>query len=197
MEKPSHEIILPFYEVGRDMLLPTQPEGRRRNEKDAEHSWSVGILACALAQHVDPTLDVGLVSQFASIHDLVEVYADDTSVWAADEALDFKESKEADALQKIKDRFSHFPWLVTTIEAYERQDTNEALFVRAIDKYIALCIRFMDGGEFFRSNGITKEIFDKNLEAHRKKAHGHTGVAEYYEKIRSIYDQHSEHFYAT
>ncbi len=203
MEKPSHEqvnelieeIILPFYVVERDMLLPNQPEGQRRNENDAEHSWSVGILACALAQHVDPTLDVGLVSQFAIIHDLVEVYADDTSVWANSSALEAKESKEAIALQKIKDKFAHIPWLVKTVEDYEKQDTNEALYVRAIDKYIAVCIRFMDGGEFYRSKGITKDIFDKSLESHRRKAHGHAGVAEYYEKVRAIYDEHPEHFH--
>lgn len=170
MKKPTHdeikkfiaEIILPFYVVERDMLIPTQPEGNRRNENDAEHSWSVAVLACSLAPHIDPKLDVGLVSQFAIVHDLVEVYAADTSVWADDEALNSKEQNETEALTKIKSRFANFPWLIDTLEKYERQDTNEALYVRAIDKYIALVIRFMDGGEFYRTQGITKEIFEKN-----------------------------------
>jgi len=203
MEKPTHgevkelisEVILPFYGVERDMLVPTQPEGYRRNENDAEHSWSVTILACSLAGHIDPTLDVGLVSQFGSVHDLVEVYAIDTSTWADDDALAAKPRIEAEALAKIKSRWANFPWLVATVEAYERLDTKEALYVRAIDKYIASTIRFMDGGEFYRSHGITREIFERNLAIHRQKAHGHPGVAYYYEQIRAEYDQHPEHFY--
>jgi putative hydrolase of HD superfamily len=203
MKKPTHDeakdlirdIILPFYAIERDMLVPAQSQGRRRNENDAEHSWSVAILACALAPHIDSKLDLGLISQFGIVHDLVEVYAMDTSVWADDPLLALKEDNEAKALRKMKSKFSHFPWLIQTIETYERQDTGEALYVRAIDKYIALVIRFMDGGEFYRSQGITKEIFERNLTTHRAKAHRHPGVAEYYEKIRTEYDEHPEHFY--
>jgi 5'-deoxynucleotidase YfbR-like HD superfamily hydrolase len=203
MEKPTHdevkglisEVILPFYEIERDMLLPTVPEGQRRNENDAEHSWSVAMLACTLAPHIDPGLDIGKVSQFAIVHDLVELFADDTSVWAEDSALAAKDQKEANALAQLKERFSNFPWLIETVEAYEKQDSNEALYVRAIDKYIAVAIRFMDGGEFYRNRGITKEIFDRNLATHREKAHGHPGVAEYYEQVRAEYDAHPEHFH--
>src|SRR3989344_7587073 len=144
MEKPTHhevkellsELIIPFYEVERDMLIPTQPVGERRNENDAEHSWSVAVLACCLAPHIDPNLDIGLVSQFAILHDLVEVYADDVSVWADKASLSLKEENEMEALKTIQKQFVHFPWLVETLESYERQDTSEALYVRAIDKYI-------------------------------------------------------------
>ncbi|MCA9333865.1 HD domain-containing protein [Candidatus Saccharibacteria bacterium] len=202
MEKPTHEqvqgligeVVIPFYMVERDMLLPNMPEGRRRNENDAEHSWSVAMLACTLAPHIDEKLDVGLVAQFAIVHDLVEVFANDTSVWADSTALDSKENNEAKALEQLKQNFGHFPWLTETVEAYEAQESDEARYVRAIDKYIALCIRFMDGGEFYREKGITKHKFDKNLATHRVKAHGHKGVAEYYEAIRTLYEQHPEHF---
>lgn len=202
MKKPTHDdateliskVLLPFYSIERDMLVPT-PEKRTRSENDAEHSWSVAMLACSLARHIDPTLDVGLVSQFAIFHDLVEIYASDTSVWASDQALNAKEQNEQAALIKLKANYKHFPWLVDTVEAYEKQDTNEALYVRAIDKYIALVVRFLDGGEFFHSQGITKAMFDKKLAIHRKKAHGHPGVAEYYEKLRAEYETHPEHFY--
>jgi putative hydrolase of HD superfamily len=201
-EKPTHDevnalvggVFLPFYGVERDMLVRTQPEGQLRNENDAEHSWSVAMLACSLAEHIDPTLDVGVVSQFAIVHDLVEVYAADTSCFASDEDLDAKEDNEAAALAKLKTNFPNFPWLIETLEAYERQDTNEARYVRAIDKYIALVTRFMDGGEFYRNSGVTKEIFDSKLAVHREKAHKHPGVADYYEQVRAVFDQHPEHF---
>jgi 5'-deoxynucleotidase YfbR-like HD superfamily hydrolase len=202
MPKPTHDevkqlisdIILPFYAIQRDMLVAAAAAGQSRNENDAEHSWSVALLACSLAPHIDATLDIGLVSQFALVHDLVEVYADDTSVWADNDALDTKDNKEAQALARIQRDFSHFPWLIKTIKVYEKQDCNEALYVRSMDKYIAVCLRFMDGGEFFKKQGITKEIFDAKMAIHRQKAHGHAGAAAYYEESRKEYELHPEHF---
>jgi putative hydrolase of HD superfamily len=203
MTKPSHDdvvellskLILPFYAIERDMLVPPGRNGLERRENDAEHSWSVAVLACSLAPHIDESLDIGLVSQFAIVHDLVEVFASDVSVWADQTALDNKSANEAAALEKIQQRFSHFPWLVSTLEAYERQDSNEAKYVRAIDKYIALSIRFLDGGYFFRKEKISFSMFEETLQSHRAKAHSHPGVAEYYEKVRALYEQHPEHFF--
>ncbi len=201
MEGTGHEeaqeliggVILPFYGVKRDMLIPNEDF---RVENDAEHSWSLGILACSLALRIDPNLDVGLVSQFASVHDLAEVVAGDTSVWASEADLGDKHRKEEKAIVVLKERFGGaFPWLIDTLEDYERQDTPEARYVRAMDKYIALCIRFRDGGRFYQEQRITKEIFDTRLATHREKAHSHLGVAEYYEMIRADYDNHPEHFY--
>lgn len=201
MERRGHEeaqrliegVLLPFYGVKRDMLIPNEDY---RFENDAEHSWSLSILACSLASRIDPSLDVGLVSQLASVHDLAEVVADDTSVWADEAALESKQKKEEDAVAVLRERFANnFPWLIETLEAYERLDTPEANYVRAMDKYIALCIRFQDNGKFYREQYITKEIFDAKLASHRKKAHSHPGVAKYYELIRADYDNHPEHFY--
>jgi 5'-deoxynucleotidase YfbR-like HD superfamily hydrolase len=201
MDKRGHEeaqrliegVILPFYGVKRDMLIPNEDY---RVENDAEHSWSLAIVACSLASRIDPSLDVGLVSQFASVHDLAEVVANDTSVWADEADLESKHKKEEEAIATLRERFaSSFPWLIETLETYERLDTPEARYVRAMDKYIALCIRFKDGGKFYRAQHITKEIFDAKLASHREKAYSHLGVAEYYEHIRADYDNHPEHFY--
>ncbi len=65
------ELVIPFYELKRDMPLPIPS---RRMETDAEHSWSLSILACSLAPEIDPSLDVGRVCQFAVLHDLTERY---------------------------------------------------------------------------------------------------------------------------
>lgn len=188
------ELILPFYGIERDMRVPSSDSDIWRKENDAEHSWSVGVLACSLAPQIDSNLDIGLVSQFALVHDLVEVYAGDTSVFADKDSLATKQENERRALEQIVERFGRFPWLIGTVDAYERQDSPEALYIRAIDKYIALCIRFMDEGAYYRERGITKETFDERHDLHRKKAHGHPGAAEYYEMIREEFDQHPEYF---
>jgi 5'-deoxynucleotidase YfbR-like HD superfamily hydrolase len=38
----------------------------------------LGLIACAFAAAHLPDLDVGLIAQYALVHDLVEVYAGDT-----------------------------------------------------------------------------------------------------------------------
>jgi putative hydrolase of HD superfamily len=185
------DLILPFYAIERDMTVLGDPN---RKENDAEHSWSLAILACSLAPHIDPKLDVSRVAEFAIVHDLTEVFAGDTSVWDSKDLLDSKATREAEALKIIQEKFVHFPWLVETLEAYERKDTDEAKFVWAIDKYIALSIRFRENGSFFKAQGITQEQFESTLVEHRKKAHAHPGAAVYYEKMRKAFAEHPEYF---
>lgn len=201
MRKPTNaevlklveEIILPFYKIERDMTFVV--DDGYRNENDAEHSWSLALLACALAPHIDSKLDVGLISQFAVVHDLVEVYASDTSVWADDETLAQKAKNEHDALQKLKKKFAHFPWMIETIIAYEKQDTAEALYVRSIDKYIAFSIRFLERGRFFKEQQITKETFEKTIKIPYAKAQGHKGAAAYLDLMIEEYHKHPEQFF--
>lgn len=176
------------------MLLPDSPEDEEREENDAEHSWSLALVACTMAPHIDEKLDVGLVAQFAIVHDLVEIYADDVSVWAHESALAAKEENEAKALRKFKKEFAHFPWLVNTLLRYEAQSTDEARFVKSIDKYLAISLRFMDGGRLFKKRGITKETFSKKIQTPLRKARGHASAAEYYEHVLALYEQHPEHF---
>jgi len=188
----TEELLLPFYEVERDMALPIE---ERRQEKDAEHSWSVAVLACALAPEVDTGLDVGLVAQFGITHDIVERYAGDTSVWGSAEDLESKEERERQAVDTIATNFSQFPWLAETIAAYERQDTPEARFVKSVDKTLAMVIRYIDEGKYYRERGLTFEKWSEGLEVVEEKAHGHPVAGEYYDDIKALIAIHPEWFF--
>ena len=200
MPHPTHDqiedllrkLVLPFYHIQRDIPLPA---GERRWENDAEHSWSLAFLACSLAPEIDSSLDVGNICQFAIAHDLVEVYADDTSPFADKEHVASKEEREERALQRIAREFAHFPWIIQTIEAYERKDTDEARFVYALDKYIACAFDLMDQGKLFIERKMTLTNYNKSLESHRKKAHSHPIIAKYYEEVRTLLDTHPEYFH--
>lgn len=193
IEKLFFELIMPFHQIERDLPMPIQ---NHRNDNDAEHSWSLALLAGCLAPQVDPSLDVGQVCMFAIVHDVVEIYAGDTSVWAPKAQLSQKSASEAAAIKKIQENFLQFPWLASTIETYEHKDTPEARFVWALDKFLNLLALYEDKGYYFLRGKITKERFEKHLATHRQKAHAHAGVAEYYEQLRSLCDQHPEYFYA-
>ena len=200
MSQPSFEdlenflqnLILPFYEIERDLSLPIQ---NHRNENNAEHSWGLAVMGLSLAPLVDPKLDVGKVAIYAVIHDLVEVFAGDTSVWAEQKLLDSKEPREKQARKVLAKRFSNFPYLIQSVNEYDKKDTPEAKFVYALDKFLALLTLYEDKGYYYLRGKITRERFDKQHELHRKKAHSHPDIASYYEQLRAAFDAHPEYFY--
>lgn len=192
MEKLMKGLVLPFYLVERDAVVPVGP---RRFENDVEHSWSVAFLACSLAPEIDKELDVGKIAQFAIAHDLVEVFAGDTSPWQSRHTHEPKEEREEKALSLIKERFARFSWVAQTIQEYEARASDEAKFVWAVDKVIILLMRYLDEGRYYAENGITKELFDRRLAAHRKKAHAHPKIGEYYEQLLKTFEEHPEYFF--
>lgn len=184
------DLFLPFQQIRRQHRLPI---GSRRLENDAEHSWTVSVLACALAPQIDSGLDVGKIAQFALVHDLVEVFAGDTKHFkASDSSRASKQGREHAALQRIQTEFSAFPWLGETIEEYEASESNEAAFVYAVDKYIAVVYDLLDRGLYLQQVGIDKARYDELMEAHRVKAHRHPQVGKYYDEVRDLIDLQPE-----
>ncbi len=187
------KVIIPFHIIERDTTLPLPGH---RPDNDAEHSWSLGILAVALAPEVDKSLNVGLVSIYATVHDLVEVYAGDTSVWADKKHLASKKEREEEALQQLKSDFPLFPNLFKYIDEYEKRDTDEAKFIYALDKFLNLLTIIEDEGYYYREKyRITKNMYEQQLESHRAKAHSHPVVAKYYDELRELFDNNPKHFY--
>jgi len=108
-------------------------------ESDTDHTVMLGILGVALASRLYKDLDLGLVAQFALVHDLVEVHAGDTpTLVGVDHVfLKEKEKREKIAFNKIKKEFNgHFDWIHKTIEKYEKLDTKEARFIKVLDKIL-------------------------------------------------------------
>jgi len=191
LEQLMTGLAFPFYRIERDVVLPIEP---RKYETDVEHSWSVAFLACSLAPEIDTKLNVGKIAQFAIVHDLVEVFAGDTSPWHDKQTRESKEEREEKALKHIEERYTRFPWIIQTIKEYESRASNEAKFVWALDKVIVLILRHLDKGKYYVENGVTKELFDTRLAAHRKKAHAHPKIGEYYDQLLEIFDKHPEYF---
>lgn len=187
-------IVFPFHELKRDMDLPLK---NRKKETDTEHSWAVALIACALAERIDKSLDIGKVAQLAIVHDLVEIYAGDTSIWDK-EGLKNKEDREIQAIGKLKENTKAFPWIAQTIEEYEKKQSKESLFVWAADKYIATSVRYLDlesGGDFFKAE-VPKTLseFKLGIEPTRTKAHAHPGIGEIYEEALAELTSHPEWF---
>lgn len=193
LERLVRELILPFYQIER--LQPAGTEPGHRYETDAEHSWLLALFACALAPHVDPTLDVGKICQFAVVHDLVEVYAGDIPNFAPDEVKAAKDELEQAALYKIQAEFKTFPWIAETVTAYEGQTSAESRFVKSADKILPLIIDCIQEGLCYKENKVTRERWQLLLQKHREKAAAHATAFEYYDELWNYLLAHPEFFY--
>lgn len=188
------EIVLPFYALKRDMEVPI--DGRRL-ENDAEHSWSTAFLACTLAELIDPSLETGKIAQLAIVHDLVEIYAGDTSIWDKDLSKT-KENRERAAVERIKEEYKSFKWITETIDEYESKSSPEANFVWSVDKLAALSIRYQDlcqGGMYYQDQvKLTRSEFKTGIEAIHHKSHAHEAVGELFDEVFNRIYSHEEWF---
>ncbi|PLS81552.1 hypothetical protein CYG49_01805 [Candidatus Saccharibacteria bacterium] len=133
----------------------TLPDGRV--EDVAQHSFMLGLVAVPLAKEFYPYLDLGLVSQFSTVHDLVETETEggDTSTLNIDDkGLADKKVREAEGLERFKVKYASVPYLLELLERYEEQTEPEARFVRVVDKFLPSLTHLENNGEMLRANGV-------------------------------------------
>ena len=154
-------LISKFAMVNRVTLL----ENGQTLESDTDHTVMLSVCACSLAAKLYPTLNVGKISQYALVHDLVEAYAGDTDTSNFDTVnWQDKTDRESKAFQKIKDEFSkNYNWIADTISQYDKQEDDEAKFVKLMDKVMTKLTHRSNGGVYFKNNNITKEVVEKHL----------------------------------
>lgn len=128
-------------------------------ESDTDHTVMLSICACSLAEKLYPYLDLGKVAQFAIVHDLVEVYAGDTNTFnISDVDRKEKDKREEESLERIKKEFdSVYPWITKTIETYESLESDEAQFVKMVDKVMTKLTHRMNTGAYLKKQNISYE----------------------------------------
>jgi 5'-deoxynucleotidase YfbR-like HD superfamily hydrolase len=146
-------------------------------ESDSDHTVMLGWLACAVAARCFPHLDVGLVAQFALIHDAPEVYAGDTPtlrITPAGRAA--KAAREHTATCRLADEFAHrLPWFPATIAIYEAQQVPEARFVRGLDKIMPKIVHLLDGCVGLTDRRIGRTELADLFQSQRRDMAGYVG----------------------
>lgn len=126
-------------------------------ESDTDHTVMLGLIACALADRHFPDLNVGLIAQYALVHDLVEVYAGDTPTlrMPTAEAKAEKQHREHEAWRRIGREFGKtLPWVSVLIGDYEAKATPEARFVKALDKLLPKVTHILNGAVTIHKQGM-------------------------------------------
>ena len=104
-----------------------------RQENSAEHSWHVALMALILQEHAETELDMLKVVRLLLIHDLVEIEAGDTWLFAADQQDKVvRETTAAHNLYALLPAGQQSEYLALWQE-FEARTTPEAQFAAAID----------------------------------------------------------------
>ncbi len=184
------ELMMQFAAVDRRVYFPAP---MNRVENDVEHTYTLAMAAWFLAQHF-PELNRDTLIHLALAHDLLEVHAGDTFVYAKDDSLATKHKREAAAIKQLKQEWTDFPELSAAIDEYERRESPEAKFVYALDKVMVITLNMLSGGSSWRKHGITLEQFIAEKEA---KVPTSPEIYAYYEQLRDILTQNQSKFFAS
>ncbi|MDE0430221.1 MAG: HD domain-containing protein [Caldilineaceae bacterium] len=136
----------------RSLLLES-----RRRENSAEHSWHLAMMALVLAEHANETVNLLHTLKLLLIHDVVEIDAGDTYAYD-DDSHDGKIERERTAAIRI---FGLLPpdqaaEMTALWEEYEAQQTPEARFALALDRFMPFLHNYHTGGITWRENRVTR-----------------------------------------
>jgi len=144
-----YSLLLQLQQVKRIVHLPVSHE----RENDIEHSYSLAMAAWFLVQYF-PKLNKDRVIRFALVHDLVEVYAGDTYIYAEQHIVEGKKDREKKALKRLEKEWPDFPEMIELIKDYEARTSEEARFVYALDKIMPIILIFLANGYTWQKEGI-------------------------------------------
>jgi 5'-deoxynucleotidase YfbR-like HD superfamily hydrolase len=152
-------------------------EDQTTPESDTDHTVMLGWVACALAATWYPQLDLGLVAQFALVHDAPEVYAGDTpTLRITDAERAAKAAREDAAVDRLTAEFARqLSWFPNTLRRYEQQQLPEARFVRGVDKILPKLACLIDRCAGLLKQGISRAELVAALNQQRHSMNGYVG----------------------
>lgn len=132
-------------------------DGSRR-ENDAEHSYSLAVMAFILAEHAVDKIDVLKVLKMVLLHDIVEIDAGDTFAYDTVGYLDKaeREEKAADRIFSLlpSDQAEEFRGLW---EEFEAGESAEARYGAALDRMQPLINNYLTQGHTWKLYHVSTE----------------------------------------
>lgn len=129
-----------------------------RHENSAEHSWHLALSLLLFSDAArESNVDLERAVQLALVHDLVEIYAGDTFVYADEAAQNERVERERIAAKRLfgelpdeQNEEFHALW-----EEYEAGQTREARFVAAFDRLCPMLLNFATQGRAWRKHDVS------------------------------------------
>ncbi len=136
-----------------------------RKENDAEHSFSLALLAMVLSDYADESVNVDRVIRMALVHDLIEIYAGDTYVYD-EAAMQTKAAREDAAAEKLfgmlpKEQGGEYEALWREFDA---EETPDARFAACLDHFQPLLMNYYTGGVSWMEHDVCVEQVRKRMQ---------------------------------
>jgi len=147
----------------KGVLRKTKPVGFERYENSAEHSWHVCLSALMLKDFANESVNIERVVKMLLIHDLGEIDAGDTIIYAS-ETNELKD-EEAAGIKRI---LSILPdemegELMELWYEFEAGETADSKFAKAVDRVPPLLHNIHGNGHSWKAHGITRDkVFSVN-----------------------------------
>jgi putative hydrolase of HD superfamily len=131
-------------------------DGSRR-ENSAEHTWHMILISMVAREYAAESVDLFHAIQLMTVHDLVEIDAGDTFAYDTG-AQETRARREQAAAERIfgllpRDQASAFRALW---EEFELQQTPEARFANAIDRFQPFLLNANSGGGSWATHGVNR-----------------------------------------
>lgn len=147
----------------KDIHRKTKPVGLDRYENSAEHSWHVCLSALMLKDYANEPIDIDRVIKMLLIHDLGEIDAGDTIIYAS-ETNELKKEEE-EGLKRILDILPEgkADEYLSLWHEFELGITPDAKYAKAVDRVPPLLHNLNGGGHSWKDNNVPKEkVFGLN-----------------------------------
>ena len=134
-----------------------------RFENDAEHSWTICMMALLLKEYSNFSVNIERVVSMLLVHDIVEIDAGDTFLYSSERNdIHYSEKKAAERIFGLleSDQRDYFMELWNE---FEKLETNEAKFASVFDRFEPLIQNYVTEGYAWKKYGITYDmIIEKN-----------------------------------
>jgi putative hydrolase of HD superfamily len=127
-------------------------------DNDVEHSFRVAMLCWMIVEEYKLKLDVNKVIKYALLHDLVEVYTGDTSIYSDRKHEDKVKAEHISFLKLIK-KYPKQKSMWKLIEQYEKKKDEESKFVYIIEKLEPILVVLVSEEDHWLKRNIDFERF--------------------------------------
>jgi len=131
---------------------------KSRKENSAEHSWHLAMYALILNAYARAPVNASRVIQMLLLHDIVEIDVGDFPIHGGSSS-EVQAEQEASAAVRL---FGLLPQpqgdqLLSLWQEFERGETEDAQFAKALDRFQPLLINIFTGGGTWTENGVSLE----------------------------------------
>lgn len=129
-----------------------------RKENSAEHSWHLAMYALLLNEYASGPVDTNRVMRMLLLHDVVEIDVGDFPIHGGSSSQ-LQAEQEARAAARL---FGLLPQpqgreLLALWQEFERAETEDAKFAKALDRFQPLLVNVFTGGGTWTENGVSLE----------------------------------------